>query len=220
MQALSFLESVAGYLRAQGSSSDGRVKLGTIDPSYVSSTYPGTLPKITFDGESTLSGKTYPVIGSYLPAASDRVALIPVGTTYAIIGALDSDASIRVGGSITLDGDLVRDTWRAITPLNSWTNRGAGYANFACKKITANEVKIIGNLAPGTTTGGTTIGQLPAGYRPASIQSLTPAGATASATTATPTIQITTDGYLHAWYITTGGYVEINGTISLDAAQP
>ena len=111
MDTLSFLQSIAGYSNAQNSS-EKRVKLGTIDPTYVTASYPGTLPKITFDGESTLSGKTYPVVGNYLPAAGDRVALIPVGTTYAIIGALDSDASTRVGGELLVDGsEFNRGDW-------------------------------------------------------------------------------------------------------------
>jgi hypothetical protein len=103
------------------------VKLGVIDPAYSSSSYPGTLPKVTFDGESTLSGKRYTVIGSYLPTPGDRVALLPVGNTYVIIGAIDTDAALRVGGALAVEGELTVgsgadfDTggWLSYTP--TWT---------------------------------------------------------------------------------------------------
>lgn len=105
MDALTFLESVSGYTKAQqNGSADKPLRLGVIDPAYVTATFPGTLPKVTFDGESTLSAKQYAVMSNYLPTASDRVVLVPVGTTYLIIGALDSDASARVGGSLAVAG--------------------------------------------------------------------------------------------------------------------
>lgn len=97
MEALSFLQSVAGYARAQdGGSPNKPVKLGTVDPAYS-----GTgLPKVTFDGEDALSGKEYAY--SYPVRAGDRVALIPVGTTYLIIGAIGGPSAplaITAGGT-------------------------------------------------------------------------------------------------------------------------
>lgn len=107
MEALSFLQSVAGYARAQAqSSADRPIKLGTVDPAYVASSFPGTLPKVTFDGEATLSGKLYPVMAPYWPQPSDRVVLVPIGNTYLIIGCLDSDGHIYVGGDVKLVDDL------------------------------------------------------------------------------------------------------------------
>jgi hypothetical protein len=99
MTALTMLQSIAGYVAGQDTSSASKpILLGTVDPAYVTSTYPTTLPKITFDGESTLSGKRYVVVGSYLPVAGDRVALVPIGTTYAIIGALADTPDTATAG--------------------------------------------------------------------------------------------------------------------------
>lgn len=57
------------------------VRLGTVDPAYGSGR-----PKLTFDGESTLSGKAYPHLSSYAPAAGDRVLLLRAGRTWVVIG--------------------------------------------------------------------------------------------------------------------------------------
>jgi len=79
--ALDLLQAVAGFTRSQDTGSATRpVKLGTINPAHTTG-----LPRVTFDGETTLSGKGYPYAASYTPAANDRVALLPVGTTYLII---------------------------------------------------------------------------------------------------------------------------------------
>lgn len=102
MDSLDILQSLAGL--AAASESVPVLRTGVIDSSYVSSTYPGTLPKITFDGESTLSGKRYPVVGPYWPTASDRVLLAAIGNTYGIIGALDTDAALRSGGALRVVG--------------------------------------------------------------------------------------------------------------------
>lgn len=79
--ALDLLQSIAGFTRSQDSGSASRpIKLGTINPAHTSG-----LPRVTFDGEATLSGKGYPYASSYTPTAGDRVALLPVGNTYLII---------------------------------------------------------------------------------------------------------------------------------------
>jgi hypothetical protein len=169
MQALDVLQAVSGYTRAQ-EAVDRRVRLGTVDPAYVASTYPTTLPKITFDGESTLSGKTYAVVGPYWPTAGDRVALIPIGTTYAIVGALDSDASARVGGSLTVSGavtagSITTATWTAPTLLNSWANLGSGYEATGYVKTPDGTVWVKGTVSGASKTANT-IFTLPSGYRP------------------------------------------------------
>lgn len=95
IQALDMLQSITGFVRAQsGGSADKPFLIGTIDPAYVQSGYPGTLPKVTFDGESTLSGKQYAVMSGYWPAAGDRVVLAPVGTTYMILGCVSGSADV------------------------------------------------------------------------------------------------------------------------------
>lgn len=57
------------------------VRLGTVDPAYASDR-----PKITFDGESTISGKQYPHLSFYAPTAGDRVLLLRAGRTWVVIG--------------------------------------------------------------------------------------------------------------------------------------
>jgi hypothetical protein len=55
--------------------------LGTVDAAYVSGR-----PKIIFDGETVVSGKAYPYLTSYAPAASDRVLLARVGGSFVVLG--------------------------------------------------------------------------------------------------------------------------------------
>lgn len=57
------------------------VRLGTIDPAYVAGR-----PQVTFDGESTISGKQYPHLSAYAPTAGDRVLLLRAGRTWVVIG--------------------------------------------------------------------------------------------------------------------------------------
>lgn len=58
-------------------------KLGTIDTAHTSGS-----PKVTFDGESVVSTKTYTRLSSYTPTANDRVLLLVVGATYVILGKI------------------------------------------------------------------------------------------------------------------------------------
>lgn len=99
MDSLGFLEAVAGYTRnapsTGSSSSDRPIRLATIDPAYSStaSPYPNGIPaaRVTFEGESVLSGKYYPVATGYIPQPSQRVWMVPVGTTYLIAGSISVD---------------------------------------------------------------------------------------------------------------------------------
>lgn len=79
------------------------LKFGVIDPSYSSGN-----PKVTFDGETTLSTKTYPFLASYAPVASDRVLVAKINGSYVILGKFDGtmptsgDATISVTiGTVT-----------------------------------------------------------------------------------------------------------------------
>jgi hypothetical protein len=181
MDALDFLQSVAGYARAQDAPTP-RVKLGTIDAAYDPDTYPATLPKVVFDGELTLSGKRYPVIGSYWPHPSDRVVLLPAGTTYAIIGSVDQDASTRVGGSLVVAddasvggdltvtgsitaGSIAADDYTDATLQNGWTVWGNGFATPGYIKMPDGTVQLRGLMGGGSKTSNT-IFTLPSGYRP------------------------------------------------------
>lgn len=90
---LTFLESVAGYAqhiaKNEAPSANAPMRLAVIDPAYVATSYPGTLPKVTFEGEESLSEKRYLVLArDYLPGPGDRVVMLPVGHTYIILGAI------------------------------------------------------------------------------------------------------------------------------------
>lgn len=58
-------------------------RLGKIDPAYTTGR-----PKIVFDGETTASGKQYPYLSNYSPAANDRVILAAVSGSYVILGKI------------------------------------------------------------------------------------------------------------------------------------
>lgn len=88
VETLSFLEDLTGYSRAK--LSDSTTKLARISAVYDPDTYPGNLPQVIFDGESTISTKEYPVLGGYWPQPNDRVLMIKSGNTYVIAGPVNS----------------------------------------------------------------------------------------------------------------------------------
>lgn len=58
-------------------------RLGTIP-----GTYSGGRPQVQFDGESAASTRTYPYLGSYVPAAGDRVLIAVVGHGAVVVGKI------------------------------------------------------------------------------------------------------------------------------------
>lgn len=93
MNGKSFLDAVCGYVdAAPPTSADKPVKLATIDPGYTTGS-----PKVTFDGESTLSGKGYAFADSYVPKPNDRVVMLPVGSTWVILGSVGGAGTVPVG---------------------------------------------------------------------------------------------------------------------------
>jgi hypothetical protein len=95
MEPVQFLDAVSGYRRtADESSADKPIRLARIDPAYdpFTGTYPDDVPpaRVTFEGESTLSGKTYPVASGFIPSPDARVWMVPIGTTYMIAGGAAS----------------------------------------------------------------------------------------------------------------------------------
>jgi hypothetical protein len=113
----SFLRTVAGYTRAQtDGSADRPLRIATVDPAYTTGN-----PKVTFEGESTLSAKGYPFLDSYVPIATDRVVLCPVGTTYMIMGALD-DGTSNIGARLNaLPKGLIARSRSSAAATNSGT---------------------------------------------------------------------------------------------------
>lgn len=95
--ALNLLRDITSFVTAtkQPSSSDRPVRLAVVDSGYA-----GGWPKVTFEGEATLSGKQYAHVDSYAPAAGDRVVMAPVGTTYLIVGAVSTAGAGQPAGSI------------------------------------------------------------------------------------------------------------------------
>lgn len=66
-----------------------KVRLGYIDHSFDVTKYPQIKPRVVMDGQG-MSDKGYTCISSYDPIPGDRVVLVPVGTSYVIIGAVDN----------------------------------------------------------------------------------------------------------------------------------
>lgn len=75
-----FLDAVADHSEAKAAPNRG-TRLGTVD-----ATYSTGKPKVTLDGTTTLSADGFTFLPSYTPVAGDRVVLLPVGTTYVILG--------------------------------------------------------------------------------------------------------------------------------------
>lgn len=77
MDAREFLDAVARTIPTQGPPT----RLATIDLAYAAGR-----PKVTFDGESVLSPRTYPYLASYVPAAGHRVLMLRSGSTWVVVG--------------------------------------------------------------------------------------------------------------------------------------
>jgi microcystin-dependent protein len=102
LSARDLLDTMADY--AAGGENEGQqekakpIRLAVIDPAYT-----GTGdPKVRFEGEASVGLRTYVYTGS-TPAAGDRVAMLPVGNSYIVLGELDgggASASGSPAGSI------------------------------------------------------------------------------------------------------------------------
>lgn len=118
-----FLKQIAAYVarEQQGEMTDRSVKLGLVDYDYDPTDFLGGInPRILFDGESIVSQKRYTVIPPYYPKPGDRVALLPMGTTYAIIGTV---------GNVQLQPNV-----QVFTASDTWTKPvGARYVKIECQ---------------------------------------------------------------------------------------
>lgn len=130
--AMTILESMQGYSQLSSEqhspSANAPVRIATIDPAYVAYTYPGTLPKVTFEGEDVLTTKRYNVIGDYLPKPSQRVVMIPCGHTYVIVGPLDTPQIKEYDASAvdTTQRNTASLTYVAISSLTASINLRVG----------------------------------------------------------------------------------------------
>jgi hypothetical protein len=128
LQPIDILTSIKGFEETTSAkSSDRPIKQAVIDPAYVASSFPGTLPKVTFEGETVLSTKFYPVADPYWPEPGDRVWMVPIGTTYMIVGSTDNpNKSISpvwntytpvVGNDGSATYTTLTGRWKRIAPL-------------------------------------------------------------------------------------------------------
>lgn len=109
--SLDILRATSGYQESESKvSSDKPVKQARVDPDFVAASFlTGTLPRVTFEGEVTLSTKVYSVASPYWPHPGDRVWMVPIGTTYLIAGSVEpADASVYVGQNLYLPGVRTR----------------------------------------------------------------------------------------------------------------
>ncbi len=148
--ARSFLDSLAGYQEDEPGytpSQDRPVKLGTVDPTYAGA---GN-PKVLFDGETIMGQRPYPFIGAR-PAAGARVALLPQGHSYIILGAI-SNSSGTVGGTRNLLANAAfRINQRAYVSAAALPLNGFGLDRW--KATTLNSAMTYGSTPQG---GGVTV---------------------------------------------------------------
>jgi len=86
-----FLDFITGYVAEDRESAGTRApKLGNIASDYVGSS---GLPRVRFDGDTVTSPNGFQFIKSYRPQANDRVLMIPVGTSYVIVGPTNSNTN-------------------------------------------------------------------------------------------------------------------------------
>jgi hypothetical protein len=90
-RAHEFLRAVTGFSEANSASNveNRPIRLGTVDYDYDPGDFLGGIyPRIMFDGEKVVSQKRYQTMVGYYPLPGQRVVLVPVGTTYLIIGTV------------------------------------------------------------------------------------------------------------------------------------
>lgn len=95
-----FLEDVSRFVKDEikRNSIGNTPRLALIDPEYQYSDYPNVLPRVLFDGESTMTDKRYSVASTYHPYPGDRVILIPINGSYVIMNSLTPGAHAMSGG--------------------------------------------------------------------------------------------------------------------------
>lgn len=189
--ALSFLEAVQGFTESGSrSSADRPVRLAVVDPAYAGAP---ALARVTFEGESTLSTKAYPY--STPVVAGDRVALLPIGNTYLIIGA--------IGGPSVALGVAAGGTGKTSVTAGNYL-KGAGTG--ALVEVTPANVRseIGANNASNITTGDLPVARLDGSIVTGSV-SITPVANTP--TTVTWTYGRTLTGTVRAFVSANTGVI-------------
>lgn len=174
---MSFLDAISGYVRYEnGSSATRPIRLAAIDPAH--DPYAGVLPKVTFEGEATLSGKRYPFVDQYVPVPNDKVVLIPVGTTYLILGSI---ATVVLPQRTILTRYLAGATYVPAKGMRTALARCVASGGAGAGAPATNGGGTVGSCGSGGGAGGYAEGVISAETMPASVT--VTVGAAAAATT-------------------------------------
>lgn len=144
-----FLDAVQGYITRGDDEkyADRTIKLGTIDPNYISGA-----PRVIFDGETQATGKGYPYDTNYDPRPGDRVYLFSVGSSYIIGGSLSSTYEYDTG-------------WLTIPTTSPFQHQGTETASIRrIGKVV--HMRWGWNNTNMTASAVHNVGVVPAGFRP------------------------------------------------------
>ncbi len=117
---MEFLDALTGHVEGgRTSSADRPIRLATVDPAYDPFVmYPSQTPaaRVTFEGETTLTARAYPLAGDFIPRPGQRVYLLPQGNSYVIGGSVNTqtpqgfwqdpdgtDSGVELGGGNYFD---------------------------------------------------------------------------------------------------------------------
>lgn len=137
MEALDWLQSVVDAVKAQ---IDTRtLRLATVDPAYSpTAVYPDPMPypKVTFEGETSLSTEKA-VLAGYIPTAGERVVLAPIGTTWVILGSVDpppygpprAKLYLNTAVSASVSGTSTAVQWNTTTTATEARRQQVGHSN-------------------------------------------------------------------------------------------
>lgn len=152
--ARTFLETVQGFTadpKRDKPSQDKPIRIAVVQPDYS-----GGLVQVRFEGEDGIGQKGYASISSYNPQPNDRVVMVPIGTTYLIMGRVDP-SPLRFA------------EWRDLRPylVNGWTDYTAPFqADPEFIRSADGWVKLKGLVSGGDAGNEEVVAVLPEGYRP------------------------------------------------------
>lgn len=131
----------------------------------------------------------------------------------------------RVMGILTPTGNYVIGTignytsaWALMVLGAGWTNSGPTTANAAYRRISPNNVQLVGEIVAGTTADATTIATLPPGFRPLKDVAF-PIARNPAATTGVlgPLLQLQSSGVLRCFGLTGASTIWFSVVVPLDS---
>jgi hypothetical protein len=167
VEPISFLDGISGYVRnSTNGSADKGIRLAVIDPAYdaLGGTYPNAVnpARVTFEGETTLSGKSYPVATGFVPQPTARVWMVPIGNTWLIAGGAASYSAQGFyanasGAGVELGEGSYFDTDSGLQLLTDADIAGElnvdGKAFFGARGIVVPEIQVGGGTLVGPGAG-------------------------------------------------------------------